>query len=983
MDDLVIAGIILTIIFILVSSIVTWVAIGRTGKLEARLRHLGRRIEALSDALTSAGIKLPDFATEPPTATDQRRENSAPPNIIRTSSSPPPRNSSGVWANSPTETPRQEAFAGAPEEQGSQAEESKEDTLKPSEPASTEPMAEEPVKDVREDKAAEQPPAGQIAARLTDPVPIPTSAFTNKSRRTLEHNFGARLPVWIGGAAFALGGFFLVKYSIDNNLLSPLVRVVLGVLLGLGLLAGGDVIRQRPDFANGRRIAQSLSGAGIAVLYAAVYAATSLYHLIPPALGFAGMAAITATAIVLSLRYGKPIALLGLICGFLAPALVESNDPSAFVLFSYLFCLFAGAMVLIRQQAWWDLAIPALGASLGWALLWTVSSPASNGNLAVGLYLVAIAAVAAFCNHGYRPAAILTEAHQEPDPRVIFGNLGVGGATFIMAIAVDAAHYGLIEWVLFAILALGSIYLAYRNDTLYRFLPWISLAINILLLLRWQPADLVTYGTVLTIFAAIYAGSGYKLFWRADRALPWAGLSGAASLCYFLLAYYKLHLVPGPLSGEPADAGVLGSFIWAGISLALSMSAVYTVPVIQKHFVADAQKEHLLAIFALATTAFLSLAMTIVLDEKNLPLAFAAEVLAVAWISRRIEIPVLRWIAGILALIFAGLLIPQILLLVQLAAFSLIELNLPLLQGIPIIDEPLLRLGLPAAFFICAATLLRRKADDILVRGLELAAIALGAVMGYYLTRQLLNVDETLLYIKAGFLERGAITNVLFLYGLFCFWAGRRYLRSAVSWSGAGLCGLALFRVGYFDLFLYNPIWSHQEIAGWPVINALLLPFGLTAVWTLLATRELAFFGTRGQADKWVRHLKPVPLLLAFVWITLIVRHFYQGSYLDSFGAGNAEVYSYSAAWILFGISLLAAGIVTRDQTLRFASLAVMLISVCKVFLYDTAELEGLYRVFSFFGLGISLLGLSYVYTRFVFGGKEHAEASEDTTSNG
>ena len=57
-----------------------------------------------------------------------------------------------------------------------------------------------------------------------------------------------------------------------------------------------------------------------------------------------------------------------------------------------------------------------------------------------------------------------------------------------------------------------------------------------------------------------------------------------------------------------------------------------------------------------------------------------------------------------------------------------------------------------------------------------------------------------------------------------------------------------------------------------------------------------------------------------------------------------------------------------------------MLLAVGKVFLYDTAELEGLYRVFSFFGLGFSLLGLSYVYTRFVFGGKDHAggEAPED-----
>jgi uncharacterized membrane protein len=53
---------------------------------------------------------------------------------------------------------------------------------------------------------------------------------------------------------------------------------------------------------------------------------------------------------------------------------------------------------------------------------------------------------------------------------------------------------------------------------------------------------------------------------------------------------------------------------------------------------------------------------------------------------------------------------------------------------------------------------------------------------------------------------------------------------------------------------------------------------------------------------------------------------------------------------------------------LRFASLAVMLATVSKVFLIDAGNLTGLYRVFSFLGLGLSLLGLSYFYSRFVFG---------------
>ena len=43
-----------------------------------------------------------------------------------------------------------------------------------------------------------------------------------------------------------------------------------------------------------------------------------------------------------------------------------------------------------------------------------------------------------------------------------------------------------------------------------------------------------------------------------------------------------------------------------------------------------------------------------------------------------------------------------------------------------------------------------------------------------------------------------------------------------------------------------------------------------------------------------------------------------------------------------------------------------MLLAVGKVFLYDMSELKDLYRVLSFFGLGVSLLALGYIYQRFV-----------------
>ena len=355
------------------------------------------------------------------------------------------------------------------------------------------------------------------------------------------------------------------------------------------------------------------------------------------------------------------------------------------------------------------------------------------------------------------------------------------------------------------------------------------------------------------------------------------------------------------------------------------------------------------------------------LDREILSVAVAAETLAVAWVNTRVAIRALRAITLVLAMLFGALLVPQILLLVQLTAYSLVEAKLNLQEAVPIVAWPLFQLGLPAALLLGASWLLRRQKDDALVRGLELAVVGLIAVMGYYLTRHAFHIEQDVLFVRASFVERGVVTNILYLYGLACLWSGRRLDRVALFWSGIVLCGVALFRIAYFDLITLNPLWAHQEVGSWPILNGLLLPFGAPLAWTWLAARELAKSGK----ENWAKGAGAVQLLLVFALITLNIRQLYHGSVLDLGTAGSAEIYSYSLAWLVLGIGLLIAGIATGAGLLRFASLGIMVLTVGKVFLYDAAELEGLYRVVSFFGLGLSLLGLSYFYARFVFGPRQ------------
>jgi uncharacterized membrane protein len=80
-----------------------------------------------------------------------------------------------------------------------------------------------------------------------------------------------------------------------------------------------------------------------------------------------------------------------------------------------------------------------------------------------------------------------------------------------------------------------------------------------------------------------------------------------------------------------------------------------------------------------------------------------------------------------------------------------------------------------------------------------------------------------------------------------------------------------------------------------------------------------------------------------------------------------------SLAWALYAVLLLAAGMWRKHPAMRKVSLALLLVTCGKVFLYDLSHLADLYRVVSLVGLAMSLILVSYTYQRFVFAREEPA----------
>jgi uncharacterized membrane protein len=170
----------------------------------------------------------------------------------------------------------------------------------------------------------------------------------------LETRIGLTLISRAGALTLVLGIGFFFKWAADNHWIGPAGRVILGLLAGCAALGAGEVFLRRGQ----RILSQALTGVGIAILYLAFYASYGFYNLLAQSLAFALMAGVTALAGLLASRQkALPLAVMGLIGGFVTPLLLSSGEDRPWFLFSYVLVLDLGAFALIRRERWRALEI--------------------------------------------------------------------------------------------------------------------------------------------------------------------------------------------------------------------------------------------------------------------------------------------------------------------------------------------------------------------------------------------------------------------------------------------------------------------------------------------------------------------------------------------------------------------------------------------------------------------------------------------------
>lgn len=809
-------------------------------------------------------------------------------------------------------------------------------------------------------EAAEPVPAESEGARASVPA-IASAPPPQTGERGIEEKLGTRWAVWVGGIALALGGIFLVRYSIEEGLLSPAMRVLLGGLLAFGLIGAGEWLRrqERAIAVPGipaANVPSVLTAAGTCTAFASGYAAYALYGLIGPATTFILLGLIAVLAMVAATLHGPALAALGLVGAMGSPLLVSSEEPQPWALVIYLAFVVIPAYGVARLRLWRWLALAGAAGALLWTLpIFLIDSADA---LPAMVHLTIQAAFAAFflVVDPYRNVADDTAVIDRPASLALLA-FAVGSVVVASSVAAGNARPIFVGAVVLTLLATGI-----RVPGGAPLTAWAALA-AVGTLVAWPIRTLLVQDP-----ENLFYQSGDAFAVRPDALGAYLAFAVAAPAVVAGASLVRLSRAQGlPLSVAAWYAGAatcgpllaLVAAYWRVAELERSLSFALVAGLLALAFVSvttwlrrgrDSEAAPIrLAVGATASAALsaLALGLTFALDKGMLTVAFALTALATAWVAGRVAIPALRYAVGAIGVIVLGRL-----------AWSptIVEGN----PGPILVNWLLWGYGVPALAFLQASRLLERSGRDAVVRLTESLAIVFAAFLVFFEIRHALNAGDPLA-ARFQLLEAGLIATESLAFALLLTRLDLRRTDPVYRWGSLifKLVSIGLSAGGL--LIVENPLLTDDPVPGGIFFNALIPAYLLPAILTLvLALQER---GLRPPLYSLASAI--LGLLLQMAYVGLEIRRVFQGPELGFWrGFSQGEQWSYSVALLITGILLLGIGLVRDIRFARLASAVYLVLAVLKVFIVDLANLEGVMRALSFIGLGLVLIGIGLVYQR-------------------
>jgi len=200
------------------------------------------------------------------------------------------------------------------------------------------------------------------SVRIEKPEPVESDKYFQSN---LERFIGENLINKIGIIVTVIGVAIGTKYAIDNDLISPLTRIILGYLVGAGLLV--FAVRLKNKYENFSAVL--LSGS-MAIMYFITYAAFSFYSIYPQFVAFILMVIITAFTVTAALKYNREIiSIFGLVGAYAIPFLLSDETEDASILFSYISIINIGILIISFKKYWKPLYFSAF--ILTWLIYFT------------------------------------------------------------------------------------------------------------------------------------------------------------------------------------------------------------------------------------------------------------------------------------------------------------------------------------------------------------------------------------------------------------------------------------------------------------------------------------------------------------------------------------------------------------------------------------------------------------------------------------
>lgn len=796
------------------------------------------------------------------------------------------------------------------------------------------------------------------------PIPAPSPGDATRGRlRWLEELAGGRLSVLLGGLALALGGVFLVRYTIEQGLLGPAGRIGLGAVFAAALAGAGEYLRQddlkRLDTGAAKAyVPGALNGAAIVTAFATIYAAYALYGFIDASTAFVLLGLCSFTGLAISSIHGPGLAALGLAGSYATPLMVNGGRPDPWMLFAYLLAVTFACFFTAHLRRWIWLAITASVAADLWGLLWLVSQNNDRARWPDAVYIAALTACTILLLH--RETSAETRAAPEPptafwqwaDIDVPVSWLLAGHAVLALILSFADQLTAPSLWCLIALsLMLGGAAWTWRSLALAPAIAAITVVLSYVVsrdpLGPWWaamgvdvppvlPAATLGFLTTGALFGAGFGIAGLVAFLSRRANAVWPTISAAVPLFILVYAYWIC-------------TGFRPSIPFACIGGLLAVAFAYAAEYANRR-PRSTLIDWGVALYAAAAVAALSLALAMVLNKGWLTVALALMAPGIALIHKARPIGILRWMIAGLALLLVGRLLTD-----------------PSIVGgdlghLPIFNWLLYAYGIPVAAFWYSARLLLKERDDLPVQIAEGASIAfLAGLIGTEIRHYMTGGYVTVYSASLGEYGLHAMSWLGLSIGLRLragFDGGRTVPRyAALGFGGLGMASLLLN-----NLLLQNPVFTGTSVGGSLVLNDLLLAYGLPA----LLCGGL-YYLLRRSPPRWVAWIPAAAaLILAFAYVTFEVAHAFEGPVLDMGDIRASELYAYSVAWLAFALALLTAGIRLGSPILRQAAFGVLLLVTLKVFLVDLAGLSGLQQAGSFIGLGLALIGIGLAYQRLV-----------------